>query len=73
MLEADIRKLHPISADSHVTMAPDCFAPRIDKKFTDRAPHLVNDVDDFARLRANGAKARLDVILNLVGSARRWV
>ena len=73
MLEADIRKLRPISADSHVTELPDCYAPWIDKKFKDRAPNLVNDMDDFARLGANGAKAPLDVILNLVGSARRWV
>src|ERR1700722_11224467 len=43
MFEADIRKLRPVSADSHVTEPPDCYAPRLDKKFRERAPYLVND------------------------------
>ena len=43
MLEADLRKLRPISADSHVTEPPDCYSSRLDSKFRDRAPYLVND------------------------------
>ena len=43
MLETEIRKLRPISADSHVTEPPDCYATRLDKKFRDRAPYLVDD------------------------------
>jgi predicted TIM-barrel fold metal-dependent hydrolase len=43
MLEADLRKLRPISADSHVTEPPDCYSLRLESKFRDRAPYLVND------------------------------
>ena len=33
----------PISADSHITEPPDCYADRIDKKYRDTAPHLERD------------------------------
>ncbi|HZD26211.1 MAG TPA: amidohydrolase family protein, partial [Alphaproteobacteria bacterium] len=33
----------PISADSHITEPPDCYARFIDPKFRDRAPHVVSD------------------------------
>jgi len=32
-----------ISADSHITEAPGTYVDRIDKRFRDRAPHLVRD------------------------------
>ena len=32
-----------ISADSHVTEPPDTYTARIDRKFRDRAPHVVRD------------------------------
>jgi predicted TIM-barrel fold metal-dependent hydrolase len=32
-----------ISADSHVTEPPDTYAPRIDPKYRDDAPHIVQD------------------------------
>jgi predicted TIM-barrel fold metal-dependent hydrolase len=32
-----------ISADSHVTEPPDTYTARIDKRYRDRAPHLVHD------------------------------
>ena len=32
-----------ISADSHVTEPPDTYTARIDRRFRDRAPHLVHD------------------------------
>jgi predicted TIM-barrel fold metal-dependent hydrolase len=32
-----------ISADSHVTEPPDTYTARIDRRFLDRAPHLVRD------------------------------
>ena len=31
-----------ISADSHVTEPPGCYGGRIDHRFRDRAPHMVN-------------------------------
>ena len=56
MLEAEIRKLRPVSADSHVTEPPDCYAPRLDKKFRDRAPYLVNDPVKGAQFILEGMK-----------------
>ena len=32
-----------ISADSHITEPPDCYAARIDRRFLDRAPRMVHD------------------------------
>jgi predicted TIM-barrel fold metal-dependent hydrolase len=32
-----------ISADSHITEPPDCYTARIDRRFLDRAPHVVHD------------------------------
>src|SRR5215468_3454351 len=32
-----------ISADSHITEPPDTYTARIDKRFADRAPHVVRD------------------------------
>ncbi len=32
-----------ISADSHVTEHPDCYVTRVDRRYRDRAPHLVFD------------------------------
>jgi predicted TIM-barrel fold metal-dependent hydrolase len=32
-----------ISADSHVTEPPETYAPRMDPRFRDRAPHIVRD------------------------------
>jgi hypothetical protein len=32
-----------ISADSHVTEPPDTYVARIDRRFKDRAPHVVRD------------------------------
>jgi predicted TIM-barrel fold metal-dependent hydrolase len=54
MLEAEIRKLKPVSADSHITEPPDCYGPRIDKKFKDRAPYLVNDPERGAQFIIEG-------------------
>ena len=38
-----------ISADSHITEPPDTYAPRMDPRFRDRAPHLEHreDTDVF--------------------------
>jgi len=33
-----------ISADSHITEPPDTYTARIDRRFKDRAPHVVHDV-----------------------------
>ena len=54
MLEAEIRKLKPVSADSHITEPPDCYEARIDKKFKDRAPYLVNDPERGAQFIIEG-------------------
>jgi predicted TIM-barrel fold metal-dependent hydrolase len=35
--------MRPISADSHVTEPPDTYVDRIDRRFKDRAPHVVRD------------------------------
>ncbi len=32
-----------ISADSHITEAPGTYVDRIDRRFRDRAPHVVRD------------------------------
>ena len=32
-----------ISADSHITEAPGTYVDRIDRRYRDRAPHVVND------------------------------
>src|ERR1043165_3047295 len=34
-----------ISADSHITEPPDTYTARIDRRFKDRAPHVVRDKD----------------------------
>ena len=31
-----------ISADSHITEPPDCYVDRIDPRYRDRSPHLVD-------------------------------
>ena len=56
MFEAEIRKLRPVSADSHVTEPPDCYALRLDKKFRDRAPYLVDDPVKGAQFILEGMK-----------------
>ena len=33
----------PISADSHVTEPPDTYGPRIDAKYRDDAPRMIQD------------------------------
>jgi uncharacterized protein len=43
MNKVDLETLRPISADSHVTEPPECYAPHMDPKFRDRAPYLIND------------------------------
>lgn len=35
----------PVSADSHIAEPPECFGERVDKKFRDRAPHLIRKED----------------------------
>jgi predicted TIM-barrel fold metal-dependent hydrolase len=35
--------VRPVSADSHITEPPDCYAKFIDPKFRDRAPYIVSD------------------------------
>ena len=37
-----------------MTEPPDCYAPRIDKKFRDRAPYLVNDPEKGAQFIIEG-------------------
>ena len=32
-----------ISADSHITEAPDCYTANIDPAYRDQAPHIVTD------------------------------
>jgi len=54
MREADLIQVRPISADSHVTEPPDCYAPRMDRKFRDRAPYLVNDPEKGAQFIIEG-------------------
>src|SRR6478736_2476399 len=45
-----------ISADSHVTEPGDCYAPRIDPRFRDRAPEAVtHDTMGAVMLIDNGA------------------
>jgi predicted TIM-barrel fold metal-dependent hydrolase len=38
-----ISQMRPISADSHIVEPPNCYIDRIDPKFRDIAPHVVND------------------------------
>lgn len=40
---ASLNEMRPVSADSHVTEPPDCYIDRIEPKFRDRAPRMVND------------------------------
>ena len=39
----NLKNMRPGSADSHVTEPPDCYIDRIDAKYRDRAPRMVND------------------------------
>lgn len=38
-----LSKMRPISADSHVTEPPGCYIDRIDPKYRDIAPRMIND------------------------------
>jgi uncharacterized protein len=40
---AELANLKPISADSHITEPPRCYIDRIDPKFRERAPYMVED------------------------------
>jgi hypothetical protein len=48
-----------ISADSHVTEPGDCYAPRIDPRFRDRAPKAVTHDTMGAVMLIDNPKARL--------------
>jgi hypothetical protein len=48
-----------ISADSHVTEPGDCYAPRIDPRFRDRAPKAATHDTMSAVMHIDNPKARL--------------
>ena len=52
-----------ISADSHVCEPPDCYSARIDKKFKDRAPRMVNDPKRGDVFEIEGSAQRIPMSL----------
>ncbi len=55
-----------ISSDSHVTEHPDCYSTRVNKRFRDRAPHLVYDEKMGDLMVLEGAKP---IVLSLASAA----
>ncbi|MFN8050325.1 MAG: amidohydrolase family protein [Acidimicrobiales bacterium] len=59
-----------ISADSHVTEPPDCYARFIDPAYADRVPHIVTDARGGERYLIPGLD-EMAVPMGLIGSAGR--
>lgn len=49
-----LANMRPVSADSHVTEPPDCYIDRIEPKYRDTAPHLVDDPVKGASFQIEG-------------------
>ncbi|WP_156680726.1 amidohydrolase family protein [Sphingomonas profundi] len=54
MQAAQFADMRPVSADSHVTEPPGCFLDRIDRRYADRAPRLIDDPAKGATFLVDG-------------------